>query len=153
MTFLELYGNELDKALGSADRTQLFTTAKRKSEINAAQLWFITETECCQKRGEITMVDEQAEYDLLTELADESFLGWTATDVEVWAENTNVSPSVTTYYAGPDLPQYTENLLNQVDPGWRSSTPSNPLAWYERNNAGQMLVGIYPPPKIESGWD
>ena len=34
MTFADLYGSELDKALGSQD-TDLFTTAKRKAEIMA----------------------------------------------------------------------------------------------------------------------
>lgn len=152
MTFLDLYTTELDKALGS-EQTTLFTVPKRKYEINQAMLWFVTETACCQKRGEIEMVDEQAEYDLLTELDDDSFLFWTPTDVEVWALNTNVSPNKTTYFAGPEFPRMTENLLNQQDPGWRETTPGDPLSWYDRNDGGQFIVGINPPPKIESGWE
>lgn len=151
MTFSDLYGQELDKVLGSAS-TELFTMAKRKYELNRAMEWFITETECCQKRASFALSDGVSEYNLLDEIG-ESFLFWTPVDVEVWGENTNVSPSVTTYYAGVDLPQTTENQLNQIDPGWRSTIPSTPLNWYARNSAGQFLLGIYPAVKIESGWN
>ncbi len=150
MVFSDLYGSELDKVLGS-DSLTLFTLAKRKYELNRAQEWFITETECCQKRGDVTIIDGQAEYNLLDEL-DDDFLGWTPTDVEVWALNTNVSPNVTTYYAGIDFPRTTENSLNQTDPGWRSTTPSTPMAWYDRNSAGQFILGLYPAVKVDSGW-
>lgn len=150
MTFADLYGQELDKVLGSAS-LELFTLAKRKYELNRAMEWFITETECCQKRGSFALVDAQAEYNLLDEIGD-SFLGWTPTDVEVWAVNTNVSPNVTTYYAGDDFPQTTENQLNQFDPGWRSTTPSTPMSWYARNSAGQFILGLNPAVDILSGW-
>lgn len=152
MTFADLYGQELDKALGSEQLT-LFSLSKRKYELNQAMLWFVSETSCCQKRGEITMVNNQAEYDLLTELDDESFLFWTPTDVEVWKVNTNVSPNTTVYFAGPEFPRMTENLLNQQDPGWRSTTPGDPLSWYDRNSAGEYIVGVNPPPKIDSGYN
>jgi len=151
MTFQQLYQDELDKVLGSSS-LELFTLAKRKYELNRAMEWFITETECCQRRGSFTVVDRQAEYNLLDEIGD-AFLGWTPTDVEVWAENTNVSPSVTTYYAGDDFPQTTENQLNQYDPGWRSTTPSTPLNWYARNSAGQFILGLFPAVKVDTGWN
>lgn len=151
MTFEDLYGDELDKVLGSSDRTNLFTTAKRKKETNRAMQWFITETACCQKRGEFPLVDGVAEYNLLDEIGAD-FLFWTPTDVEVWGTNTNTTPDEITYYAGPDLPRYTENALNALDPGWRSTTPSTPLGWYDRNSAGQYILGIYPAVEIESGW-
>jgi hypothetical protein len=46
MTFLQLYGDYLDIELGSADRTALFTTARRKDAVNRAQLEFAKQTEC-----------------------------------------------------------------------------------------------------------
>jgi hypothetical protein len=46
MDFVTLYGLELDRELGSADRTVLFTTARRKAAINAAQLEWVKRTEC-----------------------------------------------------------------------------------------------------------
>ena len=51
MTFLELYGTELDRELGTTDRTQRFTTARRKAAINAGQLEFVRRTECLTREG------------------------------------------------------------------------------------------------------
>ena len=64
MTFLELYGTELDRELGTVDRTQRFTTARRQAAINAAQVEFVKRTECLTRSVSISLVDGTREYDL-----------------------------------------------------------------------------------------
>lgn len=64
MIFSDLYGNELDRELGTADRARLFTVARRKAAINAAQLEWAKRTESYQRRAEIVLTDDTQEYDL-----------------------------------------------------------------------------------------
>ena len=70
MDFLTLYGTELDRELGTTDRTQRFTTARRKEAINAAQLRFLKRTGCVTKQTTIALVDGTQEYDVEATVTD-----------------------------------------------------------------------------------
>lgn len=60
MQFLALYGQQLDIELGSADRTQLFTTARRKQAINDAMHNFERTTSCTPAYGTISITNQAA---------------------------------------------------------------------------------------------
>jgi hypothetical protein len=64
MTFAQLYGESLNRELGSDDTTQLFTTVRRKAAINEAQREFARVTECYTREATIPLVIGQMEYDL-----------------------------------------------------------------------------------------
>ena len=149
MTFLELYTDQLDQELGSSD-TNLFTTDKRKAAINRAQLWWVVETECVQRTKDIAVVDEQAEYDLITEIADEAFLSISRQGPEIIVLDTD-SNKIRQYAGNNDFQRVTIPWLNQYLPDWRSVQPSQiPMRWYERIEAGHRYFGIQPSPDIIS---
>lgn len=58
MTFVDLYGIQLDIELGSADRTQLFTTARRKKAVNDAMHNFERITSCTPAYGSISLTQQ-----------------------------------------------------------------------------------------------
>lgn len=63
-TFLQLYGDDLDRELGTADRSVLFNLARRKDAINAAQQEWVKRTECLVGLAAIPLVSGTPEYDL-----------------------------------------------------------------------------------------
>jgi len=141
MTFDQLYGNELDRELGSADRTQLFTTVRRKAAINAAQQEWVTRTECLQRQISYTLIDDRQEYDL--EAA--SDFGWIAkqgVSIKI------VSESTTRYIEGDDLTETSVERLNTDVPGWRAQSASTPMFRYLRRTGGSVNLGFHPRPSI-----
>ena len=70
MQFSEIYGTRADDLLGSADRTQRFTTAKRKQYANDGQKKFNEQTGCYTKRLSLAIVDGTQEYDIETAATD-----------------------------------------------------------------------------------
>lgn len=146
MTFLELYGDKLDRELGSADRTSLFTTVRRKAAINDAQEWFVTQTECLQRTEAIELTDADGEVDLEAEIADADFLWIAKQGPEIAADPGGGGEIV--YYAGESFKRTTVQELNRENSGWRNLDPGAPEAWYERNEGGQHIFGIVPPPSI-----
>lgn len=144
--FSDLYGDLLDTELASADRTKLFTTAKRKTFINKGQREFVKLTECLQRQGSVPIVDEQGEYDLEDELDDFTWITKQGVEVQILK-----SGSDTRYLAGKDLPLRSVDWLNRFDPNWRSADPSTPLAWYQREDGGEVNIGLTPAPAVGSG--
>lgn len=141
MTFLELYGLELDRELGSADRVNLFTTARRKAAINAAQLEWIKRTECLQRQISYVLTDDRQEYDL--EAATD--FGWIAkhgVSVKI------TSGSTTRYLEGDDLLETSVERLKQEEPGWRAVTAGTPTKYYLRRSGGTVNLGFHPKPRI-----
>ena len=63
MTFLQLYGVELDRELGSSSTT-LFSNTRRKAAINAAAQEWVKRTECLTRQATILLADGVQEYDL-----------------------------------------------------------------------------------------
>ena len=143
MTFLELYGTELDRELGTADRTQRFTVARRKAAINAGQLEFVKRTECLTRSVSISLVDGTREYDLETSITD---FGW----ISKQGLSISVTDGTTTwYYEGDDLTFTTVERLNSEHPGWRSWTAGVPRYVYIDRNGGALNLGFVPAPDFD----
>lgn len=150
MQFSTLYGSALDIELGSADRTSLFTTARRQAAINAGQLEFIKRTGCFRRVASIALADDTREYDL------ESASNLAATDfLKVWDDGVELAVTVgsdTTYRSGQDFPRRDVPMLNRQFPGWRSATATSiPQSWYLKQDGGKVYFGLSEPPSIESG--
>lgn len=150
MAFADLYGTDLDTELGSADRTQLFTTVLRKRYVNEGQREFNYQTSCFVKRGLIPLTDATREYDLETVgvLADGDYL-WPA---PVGASLQQVdSAGNTVYVEGDEFSYTTEEALTQTRPNWRAESAGVPRQWYVRPDGGALYVGLSPAPDIPDG--
>lgn len=148
MTFLQLYGDGLDRELGSADRTGLFTTAKRKAALNEGQRWFVTQTECLIRTGSFSVSDGTSEYDLEAQISAGDFIKLASKhSPEIWIAESGVD---TVHYAGDQFPRMDIDLLNRDIPGWRNSE-GYPESWYVRAEGGQQMFGIYPTPDVQAG--
>lgn len=142
MTFLELYGDALDTELASSDRTQLFTTARRKKEINNAMIDFVRLTHCTKRYGTIAISDGVSEYDIYATLTDFRRLDG-APSIKI------VDGSDIRYIQGrDDFPFWTPEELDRLQPGWRTASPGTPAAWYVRDADGQYLLGMTPAPDV-----
>lgn len=142
MIFSDLYGTELDRELGSADRAQLFTTARRKAAINAAQLEWVKRTECFQKQTTVTIVDLQQEYDLEATITDFGWIAKQGVSIKI------VSGSTTRYIEGDDLEVTSVERLNVEEPGWRAVSAGTPTKVYLRRDGGTVNLGFFPAPDI-----
>lgn len=148
--FLTLYGDDLDEALGSADRTNLFTVAKRQLEINRAQIWFLTKTSCLAKTWPITMIQAQGEYDLDAIVTDESFL-FIDPSQGPRLEMTDASSNTTVLSGESDFPRRTVPWLNTYFPGWQVEPAGMPWCWYERKEGAGSMFGLTDAPNIPAG--
>jgi hypothetical protein len=151
MTFLELYGDAIDTELGTADRTQRFTTARRKLEINAAQKEFNRLTNCYVRRATITpLVSGTGEYNLLTAITALDFIRLAGSDQLPVLKRT-ISATVDYITGMKDFPRRSTDWLDNFEPGWRSADPATPTSWYTRQDAGTLLIGLSPAPLIAVG--
>jgi hypothetical protein len=152
MTFLDLYGNFLDQELGTADRVNLFTVAKRKAAINAAQLWFTKETACLQADKVKDLVSGVARYPLDGVLLSDpgNYLGLRAARARTLAHARRCHDDAT----GGErrFPAAHRTVAQQQRPGWRTSPPSTPECWYKPPRA-RWSLGLHPPPLIPAGRD
>lgn len=144
MDFATLYGSELTRELGS-ESTTLFTTARRKAAINAAQLEFLERTDCFQRTYALSLTDGVGEYDVEASITD---FAWLAKQgVSIWI----VSGTTVRYIEGEDLRVTTDQRLNTDRPGWRGTPNGTPSAVYLRPEGGTQLLGFHPKPSIASG--
>lgn len=143
MTFLDLYGTELDRELGSADRV-LFTVARRKAAINAGQLEFMERTDCLPRQISVTLTAAQ-EYDLDTSISDFASLSEQGVSIKI------VSGTTTRYLEGDDLRLTTVARLDQEEPGWRAVSAATPQFVYLRRDGGAVKLGFHPKPSITVG--
>lgn len=141
-TFLELYGAALDRELGSADRTVLFTTARRQQAINDAQRAWVRETECLVREGSVEVAQEVAEYDLESRFSD---FWWLAPRGVVLVQDDGTDQ---TYLTGEDFPQRQVEWLDRYEPGWRQAPAGTPTCWYPRTDDGRLFLGLSPAPDI-----
>jgi hypothetical protein len=146
MTFLQMYGDQLDKELGSSDTSLLFTTVKRKAEINRAQAWFVEQTECLTRETTIAIVDGTQEYDVEASITD--FLRISKQGVELKIVPSSGDPI---YYAGRDFPRRDIVWLNRHAPGWKNSDTGRPECWYLQDDGGTVVIGVVPVPDVLSG--
>ncbi len=143
MTFLELYGAQLDIQLASSDTTQLFTTARRKKAVNDAMAVFVAETACTRVNGSIAMTDEVGAYDL-----DVSFSGALLRVAAPPSIHITLGSTVRSLQ-GPDmLPRREVDEMNVVTPGWRWLSPGTPSAWYLEKTGGVYYIGVTPAPSF-----
>lgn len=152
--FSSLYGNRLDRELGSADSTQLFTSARRQSAVNEGQEEFARLTNCLERRSSITITGGTAEYNLnsTTIVPGGDFYEWAPRGVEF--RYTDAS-SNTQVLAGEDLPRRDPLWLDRYEPGWQVSTVASsiqqmPSVWYERMDGGARYLGFWPVPSTGS---
>lgn len=150
MDFLDLYGTRLDEALGSGDRSGLFTVALRKAAINEAQIWFLTETSCLSKTWPITLVQGQGEYDLEEIITDKTFL-YINPDQGPRIEMTDASGQVSVLSGEDDFPRRTVSWLNQYRQGWQADSPGMPDCWYQRDEGAESIIGVTSAPNIPAG--
>lgn len=143
MTFLELYGTELDRELGTVDRSQRFTTARRQAAINAAQVEFVKRTECLTRSVSISLVDGTREYDLEASISDFGWISKQGLSISV------TDGSTTWYYEGDDLTFTTIERLNAEHPGWRAWTAGIPKYYYIDRNGGALNLGFAPAPDFD----
>jgi hypothetical protein len=142
MDFVTLYGLELDRELGSADRTVLFTTARRKAAINAAQLEWVKRTECFVRQTTVTLVSGTQEYDLETTITDYAWISKQGVSIKI------VDGTRTRYIEGDDLELTTVERLNVEEPGWRAAAGGSPMKVYLRRADGAVQLGFHPAPSF-----
>lgn len=151
MTFLELFGSYLDTELGTEDRTQRFTTVKRKLFINEGQRVFNEQTGCFVKRFAIPLVDGTAEYNIegtgIITTGDYLRPSKTTATLKQY-DGTGTALSDYRYGEGPELPYITEEALNQTRGGWRAETAATPTAWTLRADGASQYVVLVPPPDV-----
>lgn len=152
--FSSLYGARLDRELGSADSTILFTTARRQSAINEAQQEFAAITECIQRQSTITIVAGVGEYDLnqSSVVANADFIRFSREGVAY--RFTDAAGNVQ-WLAGDDLPRRDVPWLNRYQPGWQTSTVASttsqlPALYYQRPDGGAYFLGFTPVPGLGS---
>jgi hypothetical protein len=150
MTFLELYGEALDRELGTTDRTIAFKTATRKSVVNEGVREFNRLTNCFTKQTTVLLTDAVSEYDLrsLIALGDDDYLRLAKQGVEVHKVD---AASQHTYWAGDDLPRHDIPWLNRFQPGWRTASKGTPQSYYLREDGGHEYWGLYPAPSVGAG--
>ena len=146
MDFVTLYGIELDRELGTTDRDQRFTTARRKAAINTAVARFIKRTECVTKQTTIAIVDETGEYDIEATVTDFGGIAAQGVSIKIVDSGGNVR-----YIEGDDLRETTTERLNVEEPGWRAATASQPMYVYIRHDGGTTNIGLHPPPSVGAG--
>lgn len=148
MDFVSLYTDRLDEELGTDDSTRLFTTRRRKFAINEGVRQFADLTECYTRQVLYTCSNGVGTYNLTSSGGlSTDFIRLSKRLPEYRFVSSGASGS-TQFVAGPDLRRTTEQWLDIYEPGWENSTGGTPRYWYERNEGGQRLIGLYPPPKI-----
>ncbi len=144
MQFSDLYGTQLDIELGSADRTQLFTTVRRKKAINDAMHNFERMTSCTPVFGSIAIVDNTAEYDLLSNF--QNFIS--LQDRREPTIRRVTSGGAVSYIQGDGFERRTPTWLDRDAPGWLADPKGTPNSWYIRDDSGTTYIGVDPAPSV-----
>lgn len=124
----------------------MFTTARRKAAINAAQLEFLERTECLTRQYSQALTDSVQEYDLEATITDFFCLSKQGPSVKIVDASAN-----TTYIEGDDLTWTSVERLNQEEPGWRAVAAGRPTTYYLRRDGGTVNLGFHPKPSIAVG--
>jgi hypothetical protein len=146
VVFSDLYGTDMDTELGTADRTQRFTTTLRKRYVNEAQRWFNEQTGCYIKRVAIAISDGTQEYDLEASgvISAQDYIRPSKTSASL----KRVGSSTTEYTEGPELPFKSEERLNQERPNWRAESAAVPDCWSLRADGGSTYLVLVPAPDV-----
>jgi hypothetical protein len=130
--------------------TVLYTSTRRQQAINDAQEEFADRTECLVRQMSITCSCNVSEYSLLASTSGSTDFSRIAKQgVEYLFTDSN---GTVTQLAGDDFPERPIQFQNRVEPGWRGSTTpvQTPSAWYRRQDGGNVVIGLYEPPKVGS---
>lgn len=152
--FSALYGDALDTELGTADSTQLFTTARRKAAINEGQRQFVGLTECVVRRSSVTVSSSAREFNLnstaiLPGSSNGKFLRVSKAG-PVYLTYDTAGTQQTVIAGDEDFPQRDEAWLDAAEPGWRSTNTGTPSAWYLRPDGGSMFFGLNCPADVST---
>ncbi len=146
-----LAGELLSVELSDNDSTELFTTQRRQDAVIEGEREFADLTECFVRQSTITTSNGISEYSLLStvNIPSGDYVRPSARGPEYHLTDSNGN---VTYTAGSkDFPRRDVETLNRDIPGWRDSTgASMPESWYLREDGGDLVVGLYPPPEIQS---
>jgi hypothetical protein len=148
MTFVQLYGEALDIELATADRTQLFTTTRRKKAINDAQDAFARLTGCSKRYGAALLPDgvDATEYVVNLEGASPDFIRLVGAPSIKIVDGTDVH-----YIQGrEDFPRHDQEELDRINPGWLSAPAGTPSSWYIKEDSALTEIGLTPPPDVVS---
>jgi hypothetical protein len=155
MTFGEGYGANLDRELGTADRTQRFTSALRKAYFNEGVAKFNERTGCYVKRASIALVDGTAEYDLeaVATFAGEDYLRPSKTSASLRKYDGAGSANTDYSYLEGDSQLFyvAEEELNQQSPNWRAVAASTPQKWFLREDGASVWFTLHPGPDVPVG--
>jgi hypothetical protein len=124
----------------------MFTTARRKAAINAAQLEFVERTECLTRQYSQALTDSVQEYDLEATITDFFCLSKQGPSIKIVDASAN-----TTYIEGDDLTWTSVERLNAEEPGWRAVAAGRPTKYYLRRDGGTVNLGFHPKPSIAVG--
>lgn len=152
-TFSHLFSSALDLELGTDDSTRLFLTARRQSAINEGVQQFADLTECFTRQSTVVSSHGIAEYNLLStvNVAGGDFVRLAKQRPEYQLTSSHGgSSAIVTYISGENFERRDVEWLNQYEPGWRQSTAGTPRVYYEREDGGRRLLGLFPPPDIGS---
>lgn len=138
-----MYGEELSLQLSSEQQgSGLFSTTRRKAQVNNGCREFARLTDCVKKNGSLTLVDETATYDLEATFTDY----WWLSRLE-GVSIAIVNGSTTRYLVeGRDFIRKDKRRLDREHPGWRGWSPGSPRLMYLDTNGGQLLLGFAPAP-------
>lgn len=145
-----LVGEHLSFELGTDDSTVLYTSARRESVLLEGEREFARLTECLVAQSSITCSNGVAEYNVLDASTAFAHVSGQQPEYRLISSNSTVSGS-TRHTAGLGFPRTDIERLNRETPGWRDSTgASAPMSWYLRRDRAQLMIGLYPPPTIQS---
>jgi hypothetical protein len=152
MTFEDLYGPQIDFQINTSDSNVLFTTARRKDAINAAQEEFADLTECLVRQSSITCSCNTTEYLLLSSGILSGSTDYTRLAVQGVEYLHTDSNGRLTQLAGDDFPERPIQWANRQAPGWRTSTSvtTTPSGYYLRADGGNLYFGLYDRPSVGS---
>ena len=137
MTFDQLYGLQLDIELASADRTQLFTTNRRKKAINDAMHNFERITSCTPIHGEFTITDGTAIFPLFASASNFlSLYGRTEPAIKITDAGGNVR-----WIQGENFARRSIAWLDLNEPGWSSAPKGTPKVWYLTEDSWLTQIG------------
>ena len=146
--FSSLYGTRLDRELGSADSTQLFTTARRKAAINEGLQQFADLTECYRRTSTLAWTSGTE----AVTLGSSDFVRPVADGIAVRYTDSN---GTVTMQRGDDLPRVDRTWMARYRPDWLDSTVSTgtlrlPEAHYLDSDGGAYRLGLVPAPSAGS---
>lgn len=140
-TFQALYDDALHTELGTNDTAVLFTSARRKHQINEGMRQFAALTECSVRQSTISVSTSAQEYNLNSSqiIADQDFLKMAAQGPVFQISGSN---GLVLTLEGPNFPQVSIPFLDNARVGWRSTVAAYPDGWYLREDGGANYIGL-----------